>query len=234
MKNALITGSSRGIGAEEARELARRGWSVNLNWHESGEAAAALSRELGCPAYRADVADPEQVAAMFSAVGGVELLVCNAGIAYSGLVQEMTSEAWRRIFAVNVEGAFNCCRAAIPHMVHNKRGCIVLTSSILAVHGGSCEAAYSASKGAIIALTKSLAKELGPSGIRVNAVAPGSIDTDMLACFTSEDKQRMADASALCRIGTTQDVARAVAFLASDEADFITGQILGVDGNMIV
>lgn len=234
MKRALITGSSRGIGAAEARELSRRGWDVTINWHKSEEAAAALAKELGCAAYRADVSDPAAVDSMFKSVGGTDLLVCNAGIAWGGLLTDMTSEEWRRIFAVNVEGAFNCCRAAIPRMVHLKRGCIVMTSSILGINGASCEAAYAATKGAIISLTKSLARELGPSGIRVNAVAPGAIDTDMLACFSEEDRREMAENSAACRLGKPEDVARAVAFLASDDADFITGQIIGVDGSLII
>ena len=234
MKKALVTGSSRGIGAATARALAKDGWHVTINYLHSRSEAEALASELGTEAICADVADPAQVKAMFKAAGPFELLVCNAGIAWSGLLQDMTDAEWRRIFDVNVNGMFHCCREAIPHMVEEKRGCIICTSSILGVRGGSCETAYSATKGAVVSFVKGLAKELGPSGIRVNAVAPGAVDTDMLSCFTAEDKAAMAENSALCRIGQPEDIARVTAFLASGAASFITGQIVGVDGGMII
>ena len=234
MKTALVTGSSRGIGAATARALAQDGWRVTINYLNSRAEAEALATELGTEAIRADVADPAQVKAMFEAAGPFELLVCNAGIAWSGLLQDMTDAEWRRIFDVNVNGMFHCCREAIPHMVEKKRGCIICTSSILGVRGGSCETAYSATKGAVISFVKGLAKELGPSGIRVNAVAPGAVDTDMLSCFTAEDKAAMAEASALGRIGRPEDIARVTAFLASGAAAFVTGQIVGADGGMII
>ena len=180
------------------------------------------------------MADAAAVRAMFEKIGPVDALVSNAGIAWSGLLPDMSDAEWERIVSVNLGGAFNCCRAAIPGMVHNKAGSIVCISSILGVYGGSCETAYSATKGAIIAFVKALSKELGPSGIRVNAVAPGAIDTDMLSCFTDEDKARMAENTALCRIGRPEDVAKAVRFLVSDEAGFVTGQVLGADGGMII
>ena len=234
MKKALVTGSSRGIGAATARALAAEGWRVTLNYLNSPDRAQALAAELGTEALRADVADPAQVRELFAAAGPFDLLVCNAGIAWSGLIQDMTDAEWRRIFDVNVNGMFHCCREAIPYMVEKKRGCIICTSSILGVRGGSCETAYSATKGAVISFVKGLAKELGPSGIRVNAVAPGAVDTDMLSCFTAEDKAAMAENSALGRIGLPEDIARVTAFLASDAASFITGQILGADGGMII
>ncbi len=234
MKKALVTGSSRGIGAAIARALAEDGWRVTINYLTSKDKAKALAAELGSEAVQCDVADSRQVREMFERVGGVDLLVSNAGIAWSGLLTDMTDEEWNRIFAVNVGGAFNCCRAAIPHMVHEKAGSIVCVSSILGVYGGSCETAYSATKGAIISFVKGLAKELGPSGIRVNGVAPGAIDTDMLSCFTAEDKAHMAENTYLGRLGRAVDVARAVRFLASDDAGFVTGQILGVDGAMVI
>ncbi len=229
-----MTGSSRGIGAATARALAAEGWRVTLNYLNSRDGAEALAAELGTEALRADVADPAQVRELFAAAGPFDLLVCNAGIAWSGLIQDMTDAEWRRIFDVNVNGMFHCCREAIPYMVEKKRGCIICTSSILGVRGGSCETAYSATKGAVISFVKGLAKELGPSGIRVNAVAPGAVDTDMLSCFTAEDKAAMAENSALGRIGLPEDIARVTAFLASDAASFITGQILGADGGMII
>ncbi len=234
MKKALITGSSRGIGAATARELATRGWSVTLNYLHSEEQAMALAAELGCQAIRADVADSAQVRAMFDAVGDLDLLVCNAGIAWGGLLPDMSDEVWQRLVDVNVTGLFNCCRAAIPGMVRRQSGCIINLSSILGLVGGSCETAYSATKGAVAAFTKGLAKELGPSGIRVNAVAPGAIDTDMMSVFTAEEKAQLAEDTALCRMGTARDVARAIALLASDDALFITGQVLGVDGALVI
>lgn len=234
MKKALITGSSRGIGAATARELASRGFEVWINYFRSEREALALADELNCQAVRCDVSDSAQVRAMFEAAGPVDVLVCNAGVAWAGLLTDMTEAEWRRIFAVNVDGVYNCCREAIPHMVRQKSGCIVTLASILGVSGGSCEAAYSATKGAVIALTKALAKELGPSGVRVNAVAPGAIDTDMLSPLTAEDKARLADETALCRLGTAEDVARVIAFLASGDAAFVTGQVIGADGALVI
>ncbi len=234
MKRALVTGSSRGIGAAIARALAEGGWRVTINYLNSREKAEALAAELGSEAIRCDVADSAQVNAMFERTGGVDLLVSNAGIAWSGLLSDMTDEEWRRIVDVNLGGAFNCCRAAIPHMVREKAGAIVCVSSILGVYGGSCETAYSATKGALISFVKGLAKELGPSGIRVNAVAPGAVDTDMLGCFTAEDKAHMAENTYMGRLGTPEDIARCVRFLASEEAGFVTGQVLGVDGAMVI
>ena len=234
MKKALVTGSSRGIGAECARALAQEGWRVTINYLNSRDKAEALAAELGSEAVRCDVSDSAQVRAMFERTGGVDLLVSNAGIAWSGLLAEMTDGEWRRIVDVNLGGAFNCCRAAIPDMVHEKAGSIICISSILGVYGGSCETAYSATKGALIAFVKGLAKELGPSGIRVNGIAPGSIDTDMLSCFTAEDKAGMVENTYLGRLGRPEDVARAVCFLAGDGSGFITGQVLGVDGAMVI
>lgn len=230
----MITGSSRGIGAATARALAERGWLVTLNYLKSEEKALALAAELGCEAIRADVADSAQVSAMFERIGDVDLLVNNAGIAWAGLLADMTDFDWQRMFDVNITGMFNCCREAIPGMVRRQSGCIVNVSSILGQYGGSCETAYSATKGAVIAFTRGLAKELGPSGIRVNAVAPGAIDTDMMSGFSADEKALLADRTALCRMGTAEDVARAIALLAGDDAAFITGQILGVDGALVI
>ena len=234
MKKVLVTGASRGIGAAIARALAGDGWHVIINYLESHDKARSLAAEIGGEAFCCDVADAGAVRAMFEKIGPVDALVSNAGIAWSGLLPDMSDAEWERIVSVNLGGAFNCCRAVIPGMVHNKAGSIVCISSILGVYGGSCETAYSATKGAIIAFVKALSKELGPSGIRVNAVAPGAIDTDMLSCFTAEDKARMAENSSLCRIGQPEDVAKVVRFLVSDEAGFVTGQVLGADGGMII
>ena len=234
MKKALVTGSSRGIGAATARALAEKGWRVTINYLNSREQAESLAAELGTEAIRCDVASSREVREMFERVGGVDLLVSNAGIAWSGLLTDMTDEEWNRIISVNLGGAFNCCRAAIPHMVHEKAGSIVVVSSVLGVHGGSCETAYSATKGALIAFVKGLSKELGPSGIRVNGVAPGAVDTDMLSCFNAEEKAAMVDDIYLGRLGNPYDIARAICFLASEDASYVTGQVLGVDGAMVI
>jgi len=229
-KRALVTGSSRGIGAATARALAASGWIVFINYYQSEAQALALARELGTQAFRADVSDAAQVQAMFDAMGPVELLVNNAGIAHEGLITDITEAEWKRLFAVNVGGIFNCVRCALPHMIHEKHGIIINTSSVLVKAGGSCEAAYTATKGAVEGLTKSLARELGPSGIRVNAVAPGVIETDMLNCFTREELDAVAQQAALERNGSPEDVAKITALLASDACAFLTGAIVPVDG----
>ena len=230
VKKALVTGGSRGIGAAICRALARDGWKVYINYNESKEKALALAEEIGGVPVWADVSDETAVKEMFAAVGEVDLLVSNAGIAHAELVQDLTEEDWHRLFRVNTDGAFYTVRAAVPGMISRKRGNILIITSVCGVWGSSCEAAYSATKGALISLTKSLFKELGPSGIRVNAIAPGVIDTDMTACFTAEEKAAMAADTPLGRIGTPEDVAELAAFLASDRSGFITGQIIGCDG----
>lgn len=230
VKKALVTGGSRGIGAAIVRALARDGWHVYIHYHRSAGAAQALAEETGGEAVGGDVALPLDVKTIFQRTGPVDLLVNNAGVAHYGLLQDMTEMEWRRLFAVNTDGAFRCCREAIPAMVRRRSGCIINTASVWGQCGASCEAAYSASKGALIAFTKALAKELGPSGVRVNCVCPGVIDTDMIANLTGEDKKALAADTPLGRIGTPEDVAELVSFLASDRAAFITGQVIAVDG----
>jgi len=230
MKIALITGASRGIGEAIARALARDGFRVVINCSRSGERAGELAEELGGIAFTADVSDMDQVRQMYDEIGGVDVLVCNAGISEYGMFSDTTPEAWRRVFAVNTDGAYNCIQCALPDMIHKKSGVILTLSSVWGLHGASCEAAYSSSKAAIIGLTRALAKELGPSGIRVNCIAPGVIETDMMAGFSAEDKAELTDKTPLCRLGQPVDVAELAAFLVSDKADFITGQVIGVDG----
>jgi 3-oxoacyl-[acyl-carrier protein] reductase len=230
MKKALITGASRGIGAETARILCRDGWDVTVNYYLSKQKAKDLAMELGCRAYESDVSDTAQVEAMFNETGPFDLLVNNAGISSFGLFSEMDEASCKRLMDVNVAGTYNCCRRAIPYMVHEKSGSIINISSVWGLRGASCEAVYSASKAAVIGLTKSLAKELGPSGIRVNCIAPGVIETDMLSGFSETTLSELAADTPLGRLGKASDVAELIAFLASDRASFITGQAIGVDG----
>ena len=196
------------------------------------QAAKAVAQRTGATAICCDVADENAVKAAFSQIGGVDILVNNAGICYYGLMSQMTGQQWSRIFDVNVKGIFHCINAAMPSFLEKHRGCVINVSSMWGRTGASCEAAYSASKGAVIALTKALAKELGPSGIRVNAVAPGVILTDMCKSVSADILAELAEEAPLGRNGTPRDVARAMEYLA--EADFVTGHILNVDGGYVI
>lgn len=229
-KTALVTGSSRGIGAAIARALAASGWQVILHYNKSEAAAMALAEELNTRAIPADVTDPAQVAELFRRAGDVDLLVCCAGVAEYTLFPDADETHWAHIRGVNLDGVHRCCRAAIPAMIRNHAGGLILVSSVWGVYGAAMEASYSATKAALVGLTKALAKELGPSGIRVNCIAPGVIDTDMLAQFDAADRRALAEETPLGRIGRPEDVAALAAFLASDNASFITGQIIGCDG----
>ena len=243
MSTVWITGASGGVGSAAARLFAQQGNDVAVGYCRGRENAEALCRELrgiGVNALPvcADVSDAQAVAAahrtIASQLGEVGVLVNNAGIAQQKLFTDITDEEWRRMFAVHVDGAFYCCRAVLPHMIREQRGKIVNVSSVWGLRGASCEVHYAASKAALIGLTRSLARELGPSGVCVNCVAPGVIDTPMNAVHSDETMRSLADETPLMRIGTPEEAAQAIVFLASSAADFITGQVLCADGGWTV
>ena len=241
-KVALVTGASGGIGSACARELAKRGYTVLLHANRGLDAASTLAGDLcssGMDAHAlgCDLADSRAVSAMCEEIlrlyHHVDAMVLCAGVSHTGLLTDMTDEQWRRVMDVNVSGSFYLIRALAPGMVSRRDGSIVTISSMWGRSGASCEAAYSASKAAIIGLTQALAKELGPSGVRVNCIAPGVIDTRMMDEHSEETKRQLAEETPLGRLGTGEDVARAAAFLLSSDASFITGQVLGVDGGYL-
>lgn len=240
---ALVTGASRGIGRGIARELAREGWDVCVNYLEHREAAEAVAEEIhtlgqNALAIQADVADGAAVKAMVQqaeiALGPISLVVNNAGISVYAQFQDVSDDTWDRCLAVNLGGARNTIQAVLPRMLSDKRGCIINISSMWGLRGASCEVPYACSKAALIALTRSLALELAPSQIRVNCVAPGAIETDMVRVLGDDVRNMLVEETPLGRLGTPEDIAYAVAFLASDRASFITGQVLGADGGFIV
>ena len=232
MKTVVITGGSRGIGAAAVELFASLGYRVFFLYEKNHEAANAVAAKTGAEAICCDVADSAGVKAAFRQIGHVDVLICNAGICHYGLMSMLEESAWDRIFDVNVKGIYNCVNAAMPAFLKAQAGCIITVSSMWGQVGASCEAAYSATKGAVIALTKALAKELGPSGIRVNCVAPGVVLTDMCANVEPEILADMAEEAPVGRNGTPMDIAKAFAYLA--EATFVTGQVLPVNGGLIM
>ena len=232
MKQVLITGGSRGIGAAAVWLFAARGCRVAFLYEKNEAAARALSAKTGAEAIRCDVADGPAVERAVAGLAPVDILINNAGLSHVGLISQITPEQWDRLFAVNVKGIYHTVRAVLPGMLQKQAGCILNVSSMWGQVGASCEAAYSATKGAVDALTKALAKELGPSGIRVNGVSPGMIDTDMNAHLSAEDVEALAEETPLGRIGTPEQVAEALWDLS--RAEFITGQILAVNGGLCI
>ncbi len=238
-RRVLVTGGSRGIGAEIVRQFCDRGASVAFTYLNSGEEARLLASACGAYALFGDVSCEEDTVRVLKeareALGGsIDTLVLNAGISSSGLVTDLSLDEWNRLFAVNVTGAFLYAREAVPDMVRQGFGRIVVVSSIWGMVGASCEVAYSSTKAALLGFAKALAKELGPSGITVNAVAPGVIDTDMMAAYSDGDRRALAEETPLCRLGTPADVASSVLYLASREASFVTGQTLSPGGGIVI
>ena len=228
----MITGGSRGIGAAAVELFAARGDRVYFLYEKAHEAAKTVAEKTGATAICCDVANGQAVKAAFAQIGDVDILICNAGIMHFGLLSMMEETAWDRLFDVNVKGVYHCVNAAMPSFLKKQQGCIITVSSMWGQVGASCEAAYSATKGAVIALTKALAKELGPSGVRVNCVAPGVILTDMCASVDPEVLAEMAEETPAGRNGNAMDVAKTFAYLA--DADFVTGQVIGVNGGYII
>ena len=232
MSTVVITGGSRGIGAAAVRRFAAEGHRVYFLYEKEHAAAQAVSAETGAAAICCDVADGEAVKAAFASIPDVDVLICNAGICHSSLMSMLDETIWDRIFAVNVKGIYHCVNAAMPKFLQKQAGCVITVSSMWGQVGASCEAAYSASKGAVIALTKALAKELGPCGVRVNCVAPGVILTDMCAGIDPAILDEMAEESPVGHNGTPEDVADAFVYLA--QAKFVTGEILAVNGGYCI
>ncbi|PWM62934.1 MAG: 3-oxoacyl-ACP reductase [Subdoligranulum variabile] len=243
--HALITGGSRGIGAAAVLAFAQAGYDVAFTWRSHPEAAEAVLRQAQeCnPAGRflslqADAADPDAVrravAEAERAFGRLDVLVCNAGIAQQKLFTDLTDEDWRRMMATDLDGVFYACRAVLPGMIRHKYGRILCVSSMWGQVGGSCEVHYSAAKAGVIGLCRALAKEEGPSGITVNCVAPGVIDTDMMAGFSAQDKADLAEETPVGRLGAPEEIARTLVFLAAPEAGYITGQLIGQNGGLVI
>lgn len=237
-KTVLINGGSRGIGRAMVEIFCKNGYSVAFTYKSSDEAARELSERTGALAIKADSAvESEVLAAVDIAVkklGFIEILINNAAVSSFSLFTDLTYEEWRTIFSVNVDGAFFYCRSLLPQMISKKRGRIINVSSMWGSVGSSCEVHYSATKAAMIGMTKALAKEVGPSGITVNCIAPGVINTDMNSSLSQEDLTVLCEQTPLMRIGEPADIAEAALFLASEGASFITGAVLNVNGGIVV
>ncbi len=238
MKTVLITGASRGIGCAMVKLFSERGYSVAFTYKKSDEAAKELSEQTGALAIKADSSVEADVVRAVKTVedklGNVDILINNAAVSSFALFTDITLDEWNEIFSVNVNGAFMYSKAVLPSMISRKYGRIINISSVWGITGSSCEVHYSATKAAIIGMTKALAKEVGPSGITVNCIAPGVIDTEMNSKLSDEDMRQLSDDTPLMRIGKPQEIAAAALFLAGDEASFITGEVLNVSGGYVI
>ena len=232
MQTVVITGGSRGIGAAAVKAFCDRGDKVYFLYEKNHDAAKAVAAATGATPICCDVSDTAAVRQAFGQIGHLDILICNAGIVHYGLMSMMEESQWDRIFDVNVKGIYNCVKAAMPAFLRTHRGSIITVSSMWGQVGASCEAAYSATKGAVIALTKALAQELGPSGIRVNCVAPGVIVTDMCASVDPAILAQMGEDTPVGRNGTPEVVAKAMVYLS--DAEFITGHVLSVNGGYVI
>ncbi len=242
-QTVIVTGASKGIGAATAILFARRGWNVVMNYNESYESVRLLARSLTEQGYsvmihKANVANPMETDLLIKEAiykfGSVDVLVNNAGVSAVGLITDIDNYDVDRIFDVNLKGVYNCCRSITPHLVNQKSGKIINITSMWGQVGASCEVAYSASKAGVIGLTKALAKELAPSGITVNAIAPGLIDTAMNQNIDVEELNKFVEDIPLSRMGTADEIAAAVYYLSSDAANYITGQVLGINGGCVI
>ena len=237
-KRVIVTGGSRGIGAGIVRAFANEGAKVAFLYHNAQEAAEKVSRETGSIAVRCDLGDASDaergMREAISALSGVDVLVNNAGICKSGLIQDLSLDDWNRLIAVDLTAVYICTRICVPEMVRQKYGRIVNISSIWGMVGASCEVGYSAAKAGVIGLSKALAMELGPSGITVNCVCPGVIDTDMCASYDDKTRRELAEATPVGRLGTPEDIADAVLYFSGDGASFVTGQVLSPNGGFVI
>ncbi len=241
-KTALVTGGAKGIGKAICIELAKAEYNVAINYcsseKEAKELKDILSKYTDAEMFKSDVSSSADVKKMFLEIeerfGGVDVLVNNAGIAQQALFTDITDDMWQRMIGINLTGAFNCSREALPYMINNKQGVIVNIASMWGEVGASLEVHYSAAKSGLIGLTKALAKEVGLSGVRVNAVSPGVVETEMMESFSDYDKAILKDETPLNALGTPEDIANAVEFLVSDKAKFITGQIISVNGGFVI
>lgn len=243
MRNVLITGASHGIGRAAAELFAENGYGVAINYNNSKKDAVELAEKLrsngaNAVTLKADIADYGEVSKLIEEcnekLGQIDILINNAGIAQQKLFTDLTVDDWHRMMSVDLDGVFNCSRLVLPQMIHRHSGKIINVSSMWGICGASCEVHYSAAKAAVIGLTKALAKEVGPSNIQVNAIAPGVIDTKMNSNLSDDDKAALCDDTPLCRMGTPKDVANVMLFLASDAADFITGQVISTNGGFVI
>lgn len=242
-KTVIITGASKGIGANMAIRFAEKGYNVVMNYNNSVQSAILLQKSLkesgySVIAYKANVKNRLEVDLMIKEAiyrfGSIDILINNAGVSNQSLITDISEQEWNDIIGVNLTGVFNCCQAVLPHMINQKSGSIINISSMWGEVGASCEVAYSAAKAGVIGFTKALAKEVGPSGINVNCITPGLIETAMNQNLTIDDVAAIVDQTPMGRIGSTNDVASAAMFLASEEANYITGQVLGVNGGFVV